>query len=74
SLKLIEQVSSGSHLENRSDILYRQCRRVVLKQTRHPFLVDGDISGIPQMIELESAKGGVKLVLPGDTTTDLERP
>lgn len=64
TLQLFKQVSNGTHLKDRDDIFYRQCRTVQLKQAPCPFLVDGDIRGNPAKIELECLPGIVELVLP----------
>jgi diacylglycerol kinase (ATP) len=64
TLQLFRQVSAGTHLDSRDDIFYRQCKRVRLKQSRYPFLVDGDIMGTPEVIELQSFPASIELVIP----------
>ena len=64
TLRLYREVSAGTHLETRDDIFYRQCKRVRLEQTRFPFLVDGDIMGTPEVIEMQVFPDSIELVLP----------
>ncbi|MEC9476903.1 MAG: diacylglycerol kinase family protein [Planctomycetota bacterium] len=64
TLRLFKQVSAGTHLEENDAVIYRQCRTVRFRQVEGPFLVDGDIRGNPQRIELECSPGAVELVLP----------
>lgn len=72
TLRLFDQVSKGIHLEENNDILYRQCRKVRLSQVSFPFLVDGDIRGYPELIELQCLPQCVELVIPENPATESE--
>ncbi len=64
SFHLLPRVSRGSHLDDRPDIIYRQCRKLRIEQRPGPFLVDGDIVGNATSIELELVPGRLQVVLP----------
>jgi diacylglycerol kinase family enzyme len=64
AIRLFSKISRGKHLEARSDIFYIQCRRVRIEQSAAPFLVDGDIVGAPQVVELEVIPGHLDVILP----------
>jgi len=64
AIRLFSKISRGKHLEARSDIFYIQCRKVRIEQSAAPFLVDGDIVGAPQEVELEVLPGHLDVILP----------
>ena len=53
TLRLFKEVSRGTHLAGGEEIFYRQCRKVRIEQQPSPLLIDGDIVGTPETVEVE---------------------
>jgi diacylglycerol kinase (ATP) len=64
AMKLFPKISRGTHLETCPGLTYRQDEKIRIKQPAGPFLVDGDIVGNPQVIELEVLARHFEVFLP----------
>ncbi|MDE0958796.1 MAG: diacylglycerol kinase family protein [Planctomycetota bacterium] len=64
ALKLFPKISRGTHLDAVPDIQYRQDDWLRIEQLSGPFLVDGDIVGHPEVIELEVLARHFEVYLP----------
>jgi diacylglycerol kinase (ATP) len=64
AMKLFPKISRGTHLEACPDLTYRQDEKIRIEQPAGPFLVDGDIVGNPQAIDLEVLARHFEVFLP----------
>lgn len=63
ALRLFREVSSGTHLNGDVEIYYRQCQKVRILQQPSPLLIDGDIVGTPETVEVEVLAEKLDIVL-----------
>ena len=59
---LFNKVSTGEHLDTHSNVVYRQARKIKLTQEPLPVLIDGDIAGSPEIVDIEVIPGDLSLI------------
>ena len=62
AFSLFREISAGRHLDRFPEVVYRQGREVTLIQESHPVLVDGDVLGAPEVLELRVVPAGLQLI------------
>jgi len=62
AFSLFREVSAGRHLDQYPEVVYRQAKEVTLIQEAHPVLVDGDVLGSPEVLQLKVVPASLQLI------------